>query len=112
MSRDRRLRRGGSALGNMLSMNMVRPISRNRSVSVAAKRGMTVRVARGRVWLTRDGDIKDYILNAGESMNLEASGQVVLFGLSESLVQVDKPESAPGLWTGLLARLTWMGEQA
>ena len=93
-------------------MSMVQQISRNHSISVAARRGMTVRVARGRVWLTRDGDIRDYILNAGDSLQLETSGRVVLFGLAEAVFQVDEPERAPGLWTGLLARLTWIGEQA
>jgi hypothetical protein len=73
---------------------------------------MTVRVARGRVWLTRDGDIKDYILNAGDSLELAAGAQVVLFGLTEALFQVDTPARAPGVWTGFLARFTWMGERA
>ena len=93
-------------------MSMVQQISRNQSISVAARRGMTVRVARGRVWLTRDGDARDYVLGSGDSMNFEASCRVVLFGLTETIFQVDKPERAPGLWSGLLARLTWMGEQA
>jgi hypothetical protein len=93
-------------------MSMVRQISRNQSISVAARRGTTVRVSRGRIWLTRDGDARDYVLNPGDSMNLEASGRVVLFGLTAAFVQVDKPERAPGLWSGLLARLTWIGERA
>jgi len=93
-------------------MSMVQQISRNQSVSVAAVRGTTVRVALGRVWLTRDGDVRDYVLNPGDSMVLEARGRVVLFGLTEAIFQVDSPERAPGMWTGLLARLIWMGDQA
>ena len=93
-------------------MSMVQKVSRNESISVAARRGTTVRVTRGRVWLTRDGDIKDYVLNAGDSLELAASGLVVLFGLTEASFHVDTPARAPGAWTGLLARLTWMGDQA
>jgi len=93
-------------------MDIARQISRNQSISIAARRGMTVRVARGRVWLTRDRDIKDYILGPGESLEIVSDGQVVVFGLTEAFVQVDKPERAHGLWTGLVARLTWMGERA
>jgi hypothetical protein len=96
----------------MLTMNTARQISRNQSLSVTGRRGMTVRVASGRIWLTRDGDIRDYILNAGDSLEIAASGRVVAFGLTEAFVQVDTPERAPGLWTGFLARLTWMGERA
>jgi Protein of unknown function (DUF2917) len=92
-------------------MGMVQQISRNQSISVAARRGMTVRVARGRVWLTRDGDARDYVLSAGDSMNLEATCQVVLFGLTAAFVQVDTPARAPGVWSRFFARLSWMGEQ-
>jgi hypothetical protein len=93
-------------------MSMVQKISRNESRSVAARRGTTVRIAKGRVWLTRDGDIKDYVLNAGDSLVVAASGHIVLFGLTEAIFQVDTPVRAPGVWTGLLARLTWMGARA
>jgi len=93
-------------------MSMVQQISRHQSISVAARRGTIVRVARGRVWLTRHGDLKDYVLNPGDSMVLEGGGRVVLFGLAEAFVQVDTPARAPGAWAGLLARLIWMGERA
>ena len=93
-------------------MSMVQNVSRNESRSVAGRRGMTVRVARGRVWLTREGDHTDYILNAGDSLELAASGQVVLFGLSEAIFQVDTPVRAPGVLSGILARLTRTGEYA
>ena len=93
-------------------MNTVQNVSRNESLSIAGRPGMIIRIAQGRVWLTRDGDIRDYVLSAGESMPLEASGRVVLFGLTEAFIQVDTPARAPGAWTGLLARLIWMGERA
>jgi len=93
-------------------MNTVQKVSLNESRSVAGRRGMTLRIARGRVWITRDGDIRDYVLSAGESMELAAGGRVVLFGLTEALFQIDTPARAPGVWSGILARFTWMGEQA
>jgi Protein of unknown function (DUF2917) len=92
-------------------MSMVKKVTRNQSVSVAGRRGMTVRIAQGRVWLTRDGDIRDYVLSAGDSMELDAAGRVVLFGLTDGFLQIDKPERAPGLWSRFFARLSWMGEQ-
>jgi len=93
-------------------MNIVRQVSRNESRSIAGRRGTTLRVARGRVWLTRDGDIRDYILNAGDSLELAADGRVVIFGLTDGFLQIDTPARAPGAWSAILARLTWTGEQA
>jgi Protein of unknown function (DUF2917) len=88
-------------------VNILQKVSRNRSVSIAGGRGSAVRVAQGRVWLTQDGDARDYVLSAGESMNVETRGRAVIFGLTEALVQVDTPDRAPGLWSGLLARLIY-----
>jgi hypothetical protein len=93
-------------------MSIVQKISRNESRSFAARRGTIVRVAQGRVWLTRDGDIQDYVLSAGDSLDVAAGGKLVLFGLTEALFQIDTPARAPGVWSGILARFTWMGEQA
>jgi Protein of unknown function (DUF2917) len=87
-------------------MSMVQKVSRNESRRIAGRRGMIFRVTRGRLWLTRDGDIRDYILSAGDSVELVAAGAVVLFGLTESFFQVDTPVRAPGVWSGILARLT------
>ena len=96
----------------MPTMSIVQEITRNESRSVATRRGTIVRVARGRVWLTRDGDIKDYILNAGDALELDSGGLIVFFGLTEALFQVDTPVRAPGVLSGILARLTRTGEYA
>lgn len=62
----------------------------------------------GLLWLTRDGDIKDYMLRAGEAVNLCAGDHVWL-----TLIEADQPVSltlepmdAPHLpaW-GAIARL-------
>jgi hypothetical protein len=94
-------------------MSMFQRALRQREVfSIAGRRGMTVRVTQGRVWLTRDGDIKDYVLGAGDAMELETSGTVVLFGLTEASLQFHTPARAPGMWSGFFARLTSTGEPA
>jgi len=91
---------------------MNRWLSRHEATTLKGARGMRVRVTRGRVWLTREGDIRDYVLGAGDAMELEARGPVVLYGLTGASFQVHEPARAPGIWSGLLARLTWIGEQA
>jgi len=81
-----------------------RALGKREVFSLAGRRGLTVRVTQGRVWLTRDGDIRDYVLSAGEAMELETSGSVVLFGLTEASFQFHTPARAPGMWSGLVAR--------
>jgi DUF2917 family protein len=81
-----------------------RALKQREVFSIAGREGTTVRVTQGRVWLTRHGDIKDYMLAAGDVMELEASGSVVLFGLTEASLQIHTPVRAPGLWAGLTAR--------
>ena len=80
-----------------------RSLGEREVISVAGRRGMTVRVTHGRVWLTRHGDIRDYVLSAGDGMELETGGSVVLFGLTEASLQFDTPARAPGVWSGLVA---------
>jgi len=89
-----------------------RALSEREVFSIAGRRGMAVRVTQGRVWLTRHGDAKDYVLGAGDGMELETSCSLVLFGLTEASLQIHTPARAPGMWSGLLARFTWIGEQA
>ena len=94
-------------------MSMFQRALREREVfSIAGRRGMTVRVTQGRVWLTRHGDTRDYVLGAGSAMELETGGTVVLFGLTEASLQFHTPARAPGMWSELVARFTWTGEHA
>lgn len=87
-----------------------RSLKEREAVSIAGWRGTTIRVTRGRVWLTRDRDIRDYVLSAGDALELETSGSVVLFGLTEASFQLDTPARAPGVWSGLIARFIYLGE--
>lgn len=46
-------------------------------------RGGVVRCERGAVWITIEGDRRDYVLRSGESMSLPESGWSVCEALSE-----------------------------
>jgi hypothetical protein len=89
------------------SAGVARSLNKGEAISVAVGPGMTVRVTRGQVWLTRDGDRTDHVLGAGEAMKLEANGYVVVYGLTESSLQITTPARAPGVWAGLVARLIY-----
>jgi hypothetical protein len=59
--------------------------------------GRTLRIRRGRVWLTQHADIRDYDLVAGEEMRITNAGAVVIHALEATVIEVraDAPAPAP-----------------
>ena len=62
-------------------------------------RGGELSVVRGRVWLTREGDLDDHVLDAGQSMLLRSASAVVVepWRVSESAVVEWYPRPAQPL---------------
>ncbi len=48
----------------------------------------TLLCLEGELWLTRDGDIEDYILGAGSSLHLQPADQAVVLGLKSSRLRL------------------------
>lgn len=46
--------------------------------------GWTVKALAGSVWITQDGDIRDVVLEAGESLTLDRKGPALLSPLGEA----------------------------
>jgi hypothetical protein len=47
-------------------------------VALDGARGATLRVTRGRVWLTQHGDTRDIFLGAGDAFTIERGGRTVV----------------------------------
>lgn len=54
----------------------------NEAVSVIARRGTEVRVDRGLVWITQEGDGEDYVVAAGSRFCSGYDGKIVVSALS------------------------------
>jgi len=54
--------------------------------------GRTVRVRRGRVWLTQHADPRDYFLQRGEEVRIANAGAVVIHALADAVVEVRADE--------------------
>jgi hypothetical protein len=80
-----------------------RSLGEREAFSIAGRRGTTVRVTQGRVWLTQHGDRTDYVLGAGDAMEFETNGSVVLYGLTQASLQFDTPARAPGVLSRFVA---------
>ncbi|PLY02265.1 MAG: hypothetical protein C0624_09020 [Desulfuromonas sp.] len=48
-------------------------------------RGMRIRCAIGKVWITQEGDSRDYLLGTGQVIELRLRGRVAITALDESL---------------------------
>ena len=48
--------------------------------------GWTVRALAGSIWITQDGDIRDVVLEAGDSLLLDRNGNVLLSPLGDAKV--------------------------
>ena len=53
--------------------------------------GITIHVACGELWVTQEGDTRDYYLTAGQSLTLTSRGTVLATAICRSWVNVTSP---------------------
>ncbi|RZI43636.1 DUF2917 domain-containing protein [Herbaspirillum sp. HC18] len=62
----------------------------SRHVHLQQARGWTVRALAGSVWIVQDGDIRDVVLNAGDSVTLDRDGPAMFSAFGEARVWVSR----------------------
>ena len=60
-------------------------------ISLPDAEGSTVAVLWGSVWLTQDGDSRDYEINAGESFTIRGNGLVIVSAFENTALTVLQP---------------------
>jgi hypothetical protein len=70
--------------------NAILKLDQHRKLSLREANGECIRVHRGRVWVTRDRDIRDHVVNSGESFVIERTGTTVLTAMSDAGVSLMK----------------------
>ncbi len=63
----------------------------NGPVTIAAVRGLVVRVRTGALWITQYKDTGDHVLRAGESFSVDRAGPLVLQPLGGTELVIDWP---------------------
>jgi hypothetical protein len=58
---------------------------------ITDSRGLVVRVAQGKIWLTEEGDRRDILVRAGESFRLERVGLALVYALEPAALALCGP---------------------
>ncbi len=72
--------------------------------------GALLRMCGGRVWLTQHGDIRDYVVSAGDSVRIDRDGPVVIQALSDAEIEIER-RTPPGR-TARIGRRYWAATAA
>ena len=59
-------------------------LGRNHNLSLHGADGSCLHVHWGQVWVTRDGEIKDYIVDAGQSLPINRTGTTLVSAVSDA----------------------------
>ena len=71
-------------------------LARGSLARIADGRGALVCVWDGALWITQEGDLRDYFVPAGESFRIARDGVTVINALSRSVVTVGAPQESAG----------------
>jgi hypothetical protein len=74
--------------------------------------GIAVRVHSGSVWITQEGDPRDYWLEAGDVVRLDRGGLAVLAATRRAFVQLSAPEEKQRTAAPLVRLLASIGLMA
>ena len=57
-------------------------------VNLDDARGTSIRVRRGQVWITQDGDLVDHVLDAGSTWAVERNGRTIVQAQDATILEV------------------------
>jgi len=75
-------------------------------LKIFGRKGERLRVSSGEVWVTQHGDLKDYQLRAGDSLELNGQGLTIANASKPTLLELLGDEAAGGEAGRVLAGAT------
>ena len=63
-------------------------LGQHQNMALRGADGPCIHVHWGRVWVTRNGDVKDYIVTSGESLAIDRKGTTLVTAMSDSGLSV------------------------
>lgn len=79
-------------------------MTRGSVLQVEDGQGLLVSVWHGEIWLTQEGDHRDYLLTTGRSLRLDRGGAALAHAMRRSVVTLAAPGSEPYARSVQLAR--------
>jgi hypothetical protein len=83
-------------------------LARGAFARIRDAKGLLVQVHDGELWLTQDGDSRDYLVGTGESFRVQRGGLMLAYALRSSSVSLIAPMPSRSRWMERLAR-AWFG---
>jgi hypothetical protein len=80
-------------------------LRRREHLNLDGAAGWVVTVLSGSAWVTQDGDIRDVVLEAGQSMTLDRNGPAIISPFGDTCVRLSCLELTPARRPSLLRRL-------
>ena len=77
----------------------------HRHMNLSGAAGWTVTVLSGFAWITQDGDVRDIVLDAGQSFTLDRDGPAIISALGNARLRVARPDSMPKQQHAAIRRL-------
>jgi Protein of unknown function (DUF2917) len=68
-------------------------LAKGELLRIGAGRGKGIAVFRGQAWITQQNDLRDVVLDAGESFVLDRSGTAIVQALADTSVLVFEPDA-------------------
>lgn len=88
-------------------------LNRDGLIAFRERRGARIVCHSGTLWVTRESQVKDCILEAGDSLAVREPGLTVITALAPSaltITEVGAADSPPGRWRSIFAGLaSWAG---
>lgn len=96
----------------MTALPTILRLRRDRVLRLSDARGQRIEVARGTLWITQDGDSRDFIVPAGGSLTLDRDGVTLAQALDAPTVVHIGSASALGAWSRHAAASNGFGSAA
>ncbi|MBW8906231.1 MAG: DUF2917 domain-containing protein [Betaproteobacteria bacterium] len=68
------------------------PMARGSVLRIEDEPGTSIRVWSGALWVTQEGDARDYYLTAGQSLTVERRGTTIATAMHSARISVTAPE--------------------